>query len=197
MYSFNFLPVPHMSLCAYHLDVLPCYPKNIWQSQSTAVLIKQFSTSSSYFSPLVLNIFPNTLFLNTFHLCSSLNISDQVSHSYIATGLIMLSFDVFTAGVTQWMVFWVLLLRSVRGLFRQYKAYAASTFSVTDLVKVDEVMVGGSMSHTHTQVADRPNTFKLPYIMDTLLHITSASIWTKLKQHEDGDRAFPWNVVCK
>jgi len=47
---------------------------------------------------------------------------DQISHPDIATGLIMLSFDVFTAGVTQGMVFWVLPLCSVRCLFWQCKA---------------------------------------------------------------------------
>ena len=126
-----------------------CYPKNIWQSKSKAVLIKQFSTSSSYLSLLVLSVFPNALFMNTFHPCYSLNTRDQVSHPYTATGLTMLSFDVFTAGVTQGMVFWVLPLWSARCLFWQYKAYAASIFWANDLVKVDEVMVGGSMSHTY------------------------------------------------
>jgi len=79
----------------------------------------QYTSMPHYLSLSVLIIFPNTMFMNTFHLCSSLNTRDQLSHPYIATGLIMLSFDVFIARVTQGMVFLVLPLCSVRCLFWQ------------------------------------------------------------------------------
>jgi len=87
-----------------------------------------------YLSLSVLTIIPNTTFMNTFHLCSSPNTRDQLSHPYIATGLIMLSFDVFKGHVTKGMVFWVLPLCSVRCLFWKYKAYATSIFWATNLV---------------------------------------------------------------
>jgi hypothetical protein len=75
------------------------------------------------------------------------------------------------------------------------------------LVKEDEDMVGGGMSHTyiHTYIhtyTHRWLTGQTPLNIPTkwthlLLNITSADIGTKLSQHEDGDRTFPWNVVCK
>jgi hypothetical protein len=47
------------------------------------LLIMQFSP------PPCPNILLNTLFSNTLSLCSSLNVRDQVSHSYRTTGTII------------------------------------------------------------------------------------------------------------
>jgi hypothetical protein len=48
------------------------------------LLIMYFLHSPVTSSLLGPNIFLNTLFLNTFSLCFSLNVSDQVSHPYKA-----------------------------------------------------------------------------------------------------------------
>jgi hypothetical protein len=49
----------------------------------------QPSLFSHYFIPLRSNIPLSTLFSNTFSLCFSLNVTDQVSHPYKTTGRIM------------------------------------------------------------------------------------------------------------
>jgi len=53
------------------------------------LLIMYFLHSPVTSSLLGSNIFLNTLFLNTLSLCSSLNVSDQVSHPYKAIGKVI------------------------------------------------------------------------------------------------------------
>jgi len=46
------------------------------------LLIMEFSPACRYFTLLGPNIFSSSLLLNTFTLCSSLNVRDQVSDPY-------------------------------------------------------------------------------------------------------------------
>jgi hypothetical protein len=52
------------------------------------LLFMQFSATSCHFIPICPNIL-NTLLSNTRSLCSSLNVSDQVSHPYRTAGRIV------------------------------------------------------------------------------------------------------------
>ena len=67
------------------------HPNNIgWGVQVTKLLIMLLSTlpvTSSHLGP---NILLSTLFSNTLSICSSLNVSVQVSHPYKTTGKIIL-----------------------------------------------------------------------------------------------------------
>jgi hypothetical protein len=54
------------------------HPNNIWWSSSLCSLLQDPATSS-LISP---NILLSTLSQNTFNLCSSLSVRDQVSHPY-------------------------------------------------------------------------------------------------------------------
>jgi hypothetical protein len=87
----------HFSLLSYacHMPRPPHYPSfhlpnNIlgWV-QNMKLPIVQLPPFSCYSILFVPNILLRTLFSNTFRLCSSLNVSDQVSHPYKNTGRIM------------------------------------------------------------------------------------------------------------
>jgi hypothetical protein len=88
--------IPHTS------HSCPCYHRNNigWGVQ----IIKLFFL---YFSPvtpslLVTNILLNSVFSNTLCLRSSLNVSDQVSHTYKTTGqIIFLNISIFNSFVTK------------------------------------------------------------------------------------------------
>jgi hypothetical protein len=60
-----------------------CEEYNLWSSSLCSFLKSLFT--SALFEP---NILLSTLFSNTFSLCSSLNVRDQVLHSYKTTGKI-------------------------------------------------------------------------------------------------------------
>jgi hypothetical protein len=75
------------------------YPNNIeWGVQIIKLFIMQFSSHLCYLVPLRPKYSPHTLFSNTIHLRSSLDVSDQISHPYTTDKIIVLyilSFNFF------------------------------------------------------------------------------------------------------
>jgi len=66
------------------------YNNICWWVQIMKLLITQFSPSSCYFLSLRSKYSHSTLFLNTLNICSSLGVSDEITHPYKGTGKIML-----------------------------------------------------------------------------------------------------------
>ena len=84
-------PPPIRATCPAHLILLDFVTCLILGEQYTSVSSSLYSflhspVTSSLLGP---NILLNTLFSNTLRLCSSLNVSDQVSHPYKTTGKII------------------------------------------------------------------------------------------------------------
>jgi polysaccharide pyruvyl transferase WcaK-like protein len=71
---------PHLCYMSVNLIFLFLIILNI--VTITKLLITQFSQFSRHLIPLRPNILLSTLFSNILSLCSSLNVRDQVSHSY-------------------------------------------------------------------------------------------------------------------
>ena len=84
-------PRPIRSTCPTHLIILYLTTRIIFGEKYRSL---RYSLCSFLHSPvtsflLVPNILLSTLFSNTLSLCSSLNVSDQVSHPYKTTGKII------------------------------------------------------------------------------------------------------------
>jgi hypothetical protein len=83
-----FLPHSCYMPCPSHPPWLD-HSNYTWRRVQVMKLIMQFSPTSSHFISLWFKYSPQHLFSNTLSLRSSLNIKDQVSHPYIATGKII------------------------------------------------------------------------------------------------------------
>jgi hypothetical protein len=69
------------------------YSNYAWQRiQITKFLVMQFSPFTRHLTPLRSKYTPQHHVLNTLSLCSSLNVRDQVSHSYRTTGKIIVMY---------------------------------------------------------------------------------------------------------
>ena len=81
---------PIHATCPAHLILLDLITRKILceQHRSSSSSLCSFLHSPVTSSLLDPNILLNTLFSNTLSLCSSLNVSDQVSHPYTTTGKI-------------------------------------------------------------------------------------------------------------
>jgi hypothetical protein len=88
LYAFLFSPLCYIP-CPFHLP-WPDHSNYTWRRvQVIKFLIKQFSPTSPVTSPLIgPNILLGTLFSNTLSLCSSLNVTGQVSLPYRTKGKI-------------------------------------------------------------------------------------------------------------
>jgi hypothetical protein len=82
-------------LVSNHMCYMPCSSHCPWLDHSTYVwwrvqvmkpLIVQFFQASYHFIPVWSMLSPHILFSDTFSLCSSFNVRDQVSHPYRTTG---------------------------------------------------------------------------------------------------------------
>jgi len=82
---------PNRATCPAHLILLDFITRTILGEEygSLSSTLCSFLQSLVSSSPLGPNILLNTLFSNTLSLRSSLNVSDQVSHSYKTTGKII------------------------------------------------------------------------------------------------------------
>jgi hypothetical protein len=96
-FRFSHLNSVHFPLLSYACHV-PCPPHSPWLYlpnnnwgwvQNMKLLTVQLPPFSSYFNLFGPNILLRTLFSNTFSLCSSLNVRDQISHPYKTTGRII------------------------------------------------------------------------------------------------------------
>jgi len=87
----NPLLSPIRATCCAHLVILELIPRVMFgeQYRSLSFSLCNFLHSPVTSSLLGPNILLNTLFSNTLNLSSSLNVSDQVSHSYNTTGKII------------------------------------------------------------------------------------------------------------
>ena len=79
---------PIRATCPVHFNVLDLVTQIIFGEQYRSVSSSLCNFLHSPVTPSLLgpNILLSTLFSNTLRLCSSLNISDQVSHPYKTTG---------------------------------------------------------------------------------------------------------------
>jgi hypothetical protein len=81
-FSDRFLISPH-ACCRPRSSYLPLFdlPKNIWWSvQVMKLLMMQCFPCSCRFSLLATNILLSNMFSNTLNICSSLSMTDQISH---------------------------------------------------------------------------------------------------------------------
>ena len=86
-------PIPShtRATCPAHLILLDFITRTILGEQCRSLSSSLCNFLHSHVTPSLLgpNILLNTLFSNTLSLCSSLNVSDKVSHPYKTTGKIM------------------------------------------------------------------------------------------------------------
>jgi len=71
------------------------HPNNIWWVVHIIKLLVMSSFPLPWYRVPGPNIFLSTLFSNTLSLCSSLNVSDQVSHLYKTTGKVIVLYILF------------------------------------------------------------------------------------------------------
>jgi hypothetical protein len=105
-------PLPHLSYmpCPSHSSRFYQLHDNGWGLRIMKLLIMKFSPLPCYLSHLGPNILLNTLFSNTLSVHSSLNVSNQVSHSYKITGTLVVE-------ITNTMHWFVPLLYSIYGSY--------------------------------------------------------------------------------
>jgi len=93
---YKLLPPSHTT-CPHHLILLDFITRTILgeQYRSVSSSLCSFLHSPVTSSLLGPNILLNTLFSNTLSLCSSLNVSDQVSHPYKTNDKIIVLYNIF------------------------------------------------------------------------------------------------------
>ena len=92
------LPPPICAACPAHLILLDFITRTILGEEYSSLSSSLCNFPHSPVTPSHLdpNILLNTLFSNTLSLCSSLNVSDQVSHPYKTTGKIIVLYVRYT-----------------------------------------------------------------------------------------------------